>query len=185
MTSGHAQIAIYFASHDGQTGKIAGRLAEYLEARGVHATLTELKAGQPSAIDDSADLVVLAAAIRYGVHLPAARSFLVRLRTKVPENRIAIVSVNLTARKPGRQSLDGNVYLRNWMRRSGLRPALAKAIAGRLDYPAYRWFDRLMIRAIMTISGGPTDPDTVIEYTDWKEVENLSQELTNLVMTTP
>jgi menaquinone-dependent protoporphyrinogen oxidase len=185
MTSGQPKIAIYFASHDGQTRKIVDRLAEHLGARGVNAATTELSTGPSPVIDEQADLIVLAAAIRYGFHLPAARRFLARLRAEVPENRIAIVSVNLTARKPGRQSLEGNVYLRNWMKRTGLRPALAKAVAGRLDYPAYRWFDRLMIQAIMTISGGPTDPTTVIEYTDWTEVETLSQELTNLVTTTP
>ena len=185
MTSGRPRIAIYFASHDGQTRKIVGRLAEHLGARGVGATITELSANTSPGIDTEADIVLLAAAIRYGFHLPAARRFLARLRTQIPDTHIAVVSVNLTARKPGRQTAEGNVYLRNWLKRTGLRPALAAAVAGRLDYPAYRWFDRMMIQAIMTISGGPTDPTTAIEYTDWAEVENLSQELATLVMTSP
>jgi len=185
MTSERPRIAIYFASHDGQTRKIVGRLAEHLSAHGVGATITDLTAGASPVIDAKADLVLLAAAIRYGFHLPAARHFLARLRAEIPEQRIAVVSVNLTARKPGRQTAEGNVYLRNWLKRTGLRPALAAAVAGRLDYPAYRWFDRMMIQAIMTISGGPTDPATVIEYTDWQEVETLSQKLANLVMTAP
>ncbi|PIO99110.1 menaquinone-dependent protoporphyrinogen IX dehydrogenase [Pleomorphomonas carboxyditropha] len=185
MTSERPRIAIYFASHDGQTRKIVGRLAEHLGAHGVGTTITELTADASPAVDARADLVLLAAAIRYGFHLPAARRFLARLRSEVPERRIAVVSVNLTARKPGRQTAEGNVYLRNWLKRTGLRPALAAAVAGRLDYPAYRWFDRMMIQAIMTISGGPTDPATVIEYTDWQEVENLSQKLATLVTTAP
>lgn len=183
MTSGRPRIAIYFASHDGQTRKIVGHLAEHLGARGVGVTTTELSAATSPAIDAEADIVLLVAAIRYGFHLPAARRFLARLRTEVADTRIAVVSVNLTARKPGRQTAEGNVYLRNWLKRTGLRPALAAAVAGRLDYPAYRWFDRMMIQAIMTISGGPTDPMTAIEYTDWAEVENLSQKLATLVMT--
>ena len=185
MTSERPRIAIYFASHDGQTRKIVDRLATLLDASGVDTTITDLSASPSPAIDAEADLVLLATAIRYGFHLPAARRFLTRLRAEVPDQRIAVVSVNLTARKPGRQTAEGNVYLRNWLKRTGLRPALAAAVAGRLDYPAYRWFDRMMIQAIMTISGGPTDPATAIEYTDWEDVENLSQKLTALVVTAP
>ncbi len=185
MTPERPRIAIYFASHDGQTRKIVDRLAEHLGGRGVGVTIADLSTGAPPVIDAEADLVLLASAIRYGFHLRAARRFLARLRTEVPEQRIAVISVNLTARKPGRQTAEGNVYLRNWLKRTGLRPALAAAVAGRLDYPAYRWFDRMMIQAIMTISGGPTAPSTVIEYTDWAAVEELSERLAALAMTAP
>lgn len=185
MVSQRPRIAIYFASHDGQTRKIVDNLAEHLGTRGVATTITDLSTGEAPVIEAGADLVLLASAIRYGFHLPDARRFLTRLRTEVPDRSIAIISVNLTARKPGRQTAEGNVYLRNWLKRTGLRPAFAAAVAGRLDYPAYRWFDRLMIQAIMAISGGPTDPTTVIEYTDWEEVENLSQQLTDLVISAP
>ncbi len=185
MVSPRPRIAIYFASHDGQTRKIVDRLGEHLGVRGVGTTITDLAASASPVIDTEADLVLLAAAIRYGFHLPAARRFLTRLRAAVPEERIAVLSVNLTARKTGRQTAEGNVYLRNWLKRTGLHPVFAAAVAGRLDYPAYRWFDRMMIQAIMTISGGPTDPTSVIEYTNWSEVEGLSQKLTNLVMLTP
>lgn len=179
------RIALYYASHDGQTRKIVGRLAGYLAAHGVGAPITDLSASPSPTIDTEADLVLLAAAIRYGFHLPDARRFLDRLRAEVPDTRIAVISVNLTARKPGRQTAEGNVYLRNWLKRTGLSPAFAAAVAGRLDYPAYRWFDRVMIQAIMTISGGPTDPSTVIEYTDWAAVESLSSELAALVKAAP
>lgn len=183
MTPDRPRIAIYFASHDGQTRKIVDRLAEHLSTRGVSATIADLTTGVPPVIDVTANIVLLASAIRYGFHLPAARRFLAQLRTEVPEDRMAMISVNLTARKPGRQTAEGNVYLRSWLKRTGLRPAFAAAVAGRLDYPAYRWFDRMMIQAIMTLSGGPTNPATVIEYTDWAALEELSDRLAALAMT--
>ncbi len=43
--------------------------------------------------------------------------------------------------------------------------------AGKLDYPKYGPFDRFMIRFIMWITKGPTDPTTVVEFTDWQQVE--------------
>ena len=32
-----------------------------------------------------------------------------------------------------------------------------------------------MIRLIMKITGGPTDPSTVIDYTDWAAVDDLAR----------
>lgn len=185
MTSGQPRIAIYFASHDGQTRKIVDRLAEHLGGHDVGVTFVDLMAGTPPTIDPEADLTLVAAAIRYGYHLSAARRFLVRLKAEVPSERIAVLSVNLTARKPGRQTAEGNVYLRKWLRRLELRPGLAAAVAGKLDYPAYRWFDRMMIQAIMHISGGPTDASTIIEYTDWDQVEALAGRIAALAITSP
>jgi menaquinone-dependent protoporphyrinogen oxidase len=34
-----------------------------------------------------------------------------------------------------------------------------------------------MIRLIMTMTGGPTDPATVIEYTDWGQVDAFADDL--------
>lgn len=180
-STGRPRIAIYFASHDGQTRKIVMRIAEKLGAAAISATMIDLGVAGPPAVDADADLVLVASAIRYGYHLGACRRYLRLVKASVPAERIAVLSVNLTARKPGRQTAEGNIYLRKWLLRTGLQPAFSAAIAGRLDYPAYRWYDRKMIQAIMTISGGPTDPATVVEYTDWDQVDVIAGELAKLV----
>jgi len=180
MSPSRPRIAVYYASHDGQTRKVVDRLAEHLGARGVGVTLTDLMDVPTPPTDADADLILVATAIRYGTHLKPARRFLAQARLSVQAEKLAVISINLTARKPGRQTAEGNVYLRKWLQRLDLAPALAAAIAGKLDYPAYRWFDRMMIQAIMTISGGPTDPATVVEYTDWNQVEALSDQIAAL-----
>ena len=48
---------------------------------------------------------------------------------------------------------------------------MAAAVAGRLDYPHYRWLDRQIIRFIMKMTGGPTDPRSCVEFTAWKAVD--------------
>ena len=57
---------------------------------------------------------------------------------------------------------------------------LAAAFAGRLDYPRYRWLDRQIIRCIMWLTGGPTDPGTSIEYTSWESVDAFAARLAAL-----
>jgi menaquinone-dependent protoporphyrinogen oxidase len=91
-----------------------------------------------------------------------------------------LISVNLTARKEGRQSATDNPYLRKSIERDHLAPVAAVAIAGRLDYPKYRWFDRHMIRLITAMTGGPTDGGSTIEYTKWAEVDNVAAEITTI-----
>ena len=127
-----------------------------------------LTAGGPlPTIDANAPIVVLVAAVRYGKHLREAEAFLTRYASSSPPPPLALASVNLVARKPNRQAVQTNQYLRKLIARRRLKPILAAAFAGRLCYPRYNWFDRLAIRLIMAISGGNSDGHSTIEYTDW------------------
>jgi menaquinone-dependent protoporphyrinogen oxidase len=47
--------------------------------------------------------------------------------------------------------------------------------AGKIDYPRYTPFDRFMIRLIMWMTQGPTDPAAVIDFTDWRQVEDFGR----------
>ena len=169
MTS---SIFVLFASHDGQTRRIAETIALGLARRGLPVDLRDLAFDSPSRAElEDAPLVAVAAAIRYGFHLKAADRLLAQHHDLFVRRPPAVVSVNLTARKPGKDTPEGNAYLRKWLKRRRIRPVLAAAIAGKLDYPRYSRLDRFMIRLIMTITGGPTDPAAVVEYTDWDAVD--------------
>jgi menaquinone-dependent protoporphyrinogen oxidase len=52
--------------------------------------------------------------------------------------------------------------------------------AGALRYPRYRWFDKVMIRFIMRMTGGETDTSKEVEYTDWNEVGQFAQEIARI-----
>src|SRR5208283_838338 len=88
--------------------------------------------------------------------------------------QLVLLSVNLTARKPGKDTVEGNIYLRKSIARHRLAPALALAVAGRLDYSRYRWRDRQLIRFIMMLTGGPTDLETCVDYTPWGVVDDVA-----------
>jgi menaquinone-dependent protoporphyrinogen oxidase len=176
-----SSILLCYASHDGQTRRIAQRLTRGIEAAGRTVTLFDLGEREPTMTDiAAADAVAVAAAIRYGYPLPAARRMLTRCRDALATKPLAMISVNLTARKPEKRSVAGSPYLRKWVQRSRLSPALAEAVAGMLDYPRYDWFDRTMIRLIMRITGGPTDPSLTVEFTDWEQVDALAAKIAAL-----
>ncbi|MEI2384636.1 menaquinone-dependent protoporphyrinogen IX dehydrogenase [Breoghania sp. JC706] len=181
-----ARIDIFFASRDGQTRKIARVLGDALGQGGAgDVAMIDLSGDMRAAEGDKvqvgrADFTVVVAPIRYGFPLPEADRFLRRHLHDIPPDRLAILLVCLLARKPDRQSAETNGYLRRWLRRRHAAPALAAAIAGKLNYPAYRWYDRWMMRLILKMSGGPTDPAAVVEYTDWEQVAEIAERIWTL-----
>lgn len=170
------QILILHSSVDGHTVEICRRIASSLEAKGWAATLAPIDACDEDALAD-ADALVIGASIRYGHHRPAVEKFIARHLALLEAKTSALFSVGLVARKPEKSEPHTNPYLRKFLARIAWKPKIAAVFAGRLDYPRYRFVDRQMIRLIMAITGGPTDPATVVEYTDWNAVEAFAQKI--------
>jgi menaquinone-dependent protoporphyrinogen oxidase len=174
-------VMVFYATRDGQSRRISARVADRLAAQGIAVSLGDSAGARPAAGDLAcASVVVLVAAVRYGRHLPEALRFLAGCRTLGSASALALASVNLTARRPGKGTAEGNPYLQKLIARTGCRPAIAAAFAGRLDYPRYRWLDRQIIRAIMWLTGGPTDPRASVEYTAWDSVDAFAAQIAEL-----
>jgi len=103
---------------------------------------------------------------------------LVARQAAVLRERLGVfVSVNLTARKPDKQSPETNAYTRKFLAASqqlGWQPALCEVVAGALRYPRYNWLDKRLIQLIMRMTGGETDTRREVEYTDWEQVRRLA-----------
>jgi menaquinone-dependent protoporphyrinogen oxidase len=174
-------IAVYYATRDGQARRIAEHICRRLnDGRAPAAPRNLLPAPPQPAELAQASLIVLVAAVRYGKHLPEAERFLSAYCALPSPPPIALASVNLSARKPGKTTSSGNPYLRKTIARHRLAPAAAVAFAGRLDYRRYSWRDRQIIRFIMLLTGGPTDPDTCVEYTSWSAVDEFADQIAAL-----
>ncbi len=181
MKNDGSRILIRYATRDGQAHRIADRIAARL---GSPLAARCLRTDPPSPEELSrAPLIVVVAAVRYGRHLPEADRFLAAYSKLSAAPPLALASVNLTARKAGKTSAESNAYLRKLIARHRLRPALAMAFAGRLDYARYRRSDRQLIRLIMWLTGGPTDLRTCVEYTDWRAVDEFSDQAARLMVT--
>jgi menaquinone-dependent protoporphyrinogen oxidase len=177
-------MQLYYATRDGHSRRIAERIASRLGEQGVAAVPRDLAAPdlpQPDGTQsEGTGPVVVVMAVRYGKHLPEAERFLARLGHLAVPPPLVLLSVNLTARKPGRDTLERCTYLKKTIRRHALRPVLARAFGGRLDYARYGLRDRLMIRFIMWLTGGPTHSGEAIEYTDWGKVDSTARDIAAL-----
>lgn len=155
---------------DGHTLKICERIKAALERAGHDCTLAMLSASAAPAVAGF-DTVVVGASIRYGKHRPEVAAFLRAHRAALEDGRCAFFSVNVVARKPGKDTPEGNQYVRELVREIGWRPALLGVFAGKLDYPRYTFMDRNVIRFIMLMTDGPTDPKAVVDFTHWPSVD--------------
>jgi len=174
-------MLLCYATRDGQSRRIAAHLAGRLADSGIAAPPHDLAAAFPAPEElAAAPLVVVVAAVRYGRHLPEAERFCAAYRALPAPAPLVFVSVNLTARKPGKDTAAGNPYLRKLLARHRLQPAVAAAVAGRLDYPRYTWLDRQLIRFIMKLTGGPTDPAACVEFTSWPAVDRIAARIVEL-----
>jgi len=165
-----SRILILYSTTDGHTRKICERLQQVLEGEGHRVTLVSV--GDEPGVDlRPFDKIVLGASIRYGRHRPYVVEF-VNAHWRVLESKpSAFFSVNVVARKPGKDTPATNPYVRKFLRQISWRPRELAVFAGKIDYPKYGFWDRQIIRFIMWITQGPTDPRTVVEFTDWRQVE--------------
>jgi menaquinone-dependent protoporphyrinogen oxidase len=173
------KILILYSTVDGHTLRICRRLEALLAAAGHAVSLVELTDGMKVSLE-SYDRVVVGASIRYGKHRPCVAAFLRANRDALERKGTALFSVNIVARKPSKNAPDTNPYLRKLVQEIGWRPARLEVFAGRLDYPRYGFWDRQIIRFIMLLTRGPTDPHAVVEYTDWQQVERFAKAIAQM-----
>lgn len=171
-------IHLIYATHDGQTGRIAKRLTDRWRAAGQAFAAFDLGAGAVEPEDWPLEgTLVLLAPIRYGYHLSSMDRFIQKNKNYIQKQRLVLISVNLTARKPGKDRPETNAYYRKWVKKHGLTPVLGAVLAGRLEYRLYAWWEKAMIRFIMRLTGGPTKADAVVDYTNWAKVDELADRI--------
>ena len=174
-----SRILIAYSSTDGHTRTICARLRQVAQRQGHFTTVLPL--AQSETLDlEAFDTIVIGASIRYGKHQPEVAKFIQRHQALLERKGNAFFTVNIVARKPEKSRPETNPYLIKFLRQITWKPKLLGVFAGKLDYPRYGFVDRTMIRFIMLMTKGPTDPTAVVEFTDWQQVEAFGRQLSEL-----
>jgi len=174
-----ARILLAYSTVDGHTRKICDRLSQCLETDGHAVTLASLS-DMPLPDPESFDKVVIGASIRYGKHRQELYDFIRINQRSLDDRPSAFFSVNVVARKPGKSSPDTNPYMRGFSRKTTWRPTLLAVFAGKIDYQQYSFLDRQVIRLIMWLTHGPTNPHDCVEFTDWASVDAFGHRISRL-----
>ena len=174
-----ASILIIYSTTDGHTRKICQRIQQVIEHLDNKVTLINIK--DANTIDLSAfDKIVIGASIRYGKHSPQTYAFIKQHQLSLETRPSAFFSVNVVARKPNKRQADTNPYVKKFLKQIPWKPKTLAVFAGKIDYQRSSFWDRNIIRMIMWITKGPTDPMTNIEFTDWAQVEEFGRLIARL-----
>jgi menaquinone-dependent protoporphyrinogen oxidase len=174
-----AKILLLYSTTDGHTIEICKRIQSVIEQSGAEVALRDLK-DEPDLGPDTFDKIVIGASIRYGKHQPLVTNFIKRNQAVLEAHPNAFFSVNVVARKPEKNTPETNPYLKKFLKRIDWQPQELGVFAGRLEYPSLGFFDKTMIRFIMWMTKGPTDPTGTFEFTDWNKVEEFGRMIARL-----
>lgn len=169
-----ARILIAYSTVDGHTREICESLQRSLAGDGHSVALASLSGAEPPDPGDF-DKIVIGASIRYGKHRQEVFDFIRLHRAALDERTSAFFCVNAVARKPGKDTPEGNPYMAKFLRKSGWRPPLLAVFAGKIDYAKYGFVDRNVIRFIMWLTHGPTGRNDCVDFTDWGKVEAFAE----------
>jgi len=175
MTSSHPCVLVIHSSRFGQSTKIAQAVCDELAVKGVQTDLVALDADTaPDA--GRHDGLVMVISVRYGHFDKHALRLVQQHRAWLDAHPTMLMTVSLTARTPEKRDPAVHVYTHKFLEQAAWTPKHTEVVAGMLEYPRYKIWDRLAIQMIMTMTKGPTDPKCVIEYTDWGRVREATDE---------
>lgn len=168
-------IGVIYSTVDGQTKKICTHIVGLLKQKQIKAKLYSIDEFNADINDFS--ILIIGASIRYGKHNEKITKFILDHRENLDKIKTAFFSVNLVARKPDKNLPDTNPYLIKFIEQIKWKPDVLDVFAGKLDYKAYPFFDRIMIKLIMKMTKGPTKTEEPIEYTDWNRVAQFTSKI--------
>ncbi|MGP3372443.1 menaquinone-dependent protoporphyrinogen IX dehydrogenase, partial [Escherichia coli] len=169
-----SNILLIFSTTDGHTKKISLKIQAIIESKSHSVTLLPIEEVTSESLA-SYDKVIIGASIRYGKHQKTVADFIEQNKTLLESKPSAFFTVNLVARKPEKCQPDTNPYIIKFLDQLNWQPDLQGVFAGKLNYQQYKFLDRNMIRFIMWMTKGPTDPNTNLEFTNWNSVEQFAQ----------
>jgi len=178
-----AEVLVLFASREGQTEKIARRIAAVLEAKGHRVELrnSDSSRGELDLVRYRAILV--GSPVRVGRYLPSIVRFVRNQREALQRVPSAFFSVSLAVahhRNSDRRNEEGRAetmrVVEKFTRATGWSPLRIELIAGALQYSKYNFLIRFLMRRISAHAGGDTDMSRDYEYTDWAAVDRFASE---------
>ena len=179
------EIPVFFATSEGQTRRIARRIASVLHDLGLDSCAIDV-AGPNAAIIDWTNVrgALVGASLHAGKHQKVAERFVKAHAVDLTSVPSAFFSVSLSAAsKNAKEVVAADKLARAFPNACGWRPARIVTVAGRLAYREYGFFIRWVMKRIAKKEGAPTDTSRDYELTDWAEVDALARDMAKRIHT--
>jgi menaquinone-dependent protoporphyrinogen oxidase len=165
------ELLVVYASRHGHTEKIARHLADSLLGPGVSVLVATLDEA-PDLHAGSFDGFAVVGSVHMADHDPHLVAWVREHRHSLQRRPSAFCSVSMAA---AAGSDDAREYIDRFVEDSGWTPWRSIAVAGALQYPAYRFVTRQLVRQIAAHKGLSTDLSRETEYTDWAALEAFAE----------
>jgi menaquinone-dependent protoporphyrinogen oxidase len=166
---------ILYATTEGQTARIAERIAQTLRRKGLAAETRPANEVRADLEPAKYDGVIVGASIHYGRHPAYLRSLLRNQRAALEARPTAFFSVSLSGGGPRAKPKAARRYLEVFLRQTGWQPQQTATFAGALPFSKYGGLKRMLMIVFVGLGGGDTDTSRDYEYTDWDAVEGFAE----------
>jgi menaquinone-dependent protoporphyrinogen oxidase len=173
------RILVAYHTVDGQSAKVAQRVADVLRDAGASVDVREVESA-PS--PDGYDAVVVGDSIHATHHSRALTRYLRDYAAVLAALPTAMFQVSLTSANPDDSHTDtAHGLVQELLDRTDFDPDVVGMFAGNLAYTRYGWLKRRVMRAVVKREGGDLDTTRDHEYTDWDAVDDFGRDVAALV----
>jgi menaquinone-dependent protoporphyrinogen oxidase len=176
-------VLVLYSSEEGQTRKIATRVAELLAKRHIDVHLRDASKASAGARLATFDGVLIGASVHYAKHAKPVVDFVEEHRAILRTRLTAFYSVSLSAGGPTLDRDEARRYLNEFFDETDWRPDQSAIFAGAIRHSRYSLVRTVMVRLSLMKSGVPDAGDH--EYTDWKAVEAFAEDFVKRLAAAP
>jgi len=171
---------LVYATGEGQTTKVATRIADALAERGHETTTVELGKRGPDVDVTAHDAVLAGASIHMGKHQKAVRRFVETHREALDQRPTAFFQLSLSsATEEGAEEAAG--YADALFEANGWHPDRIGLFGGALRFSEYGLLTRFMMKRIAKENMPDVDTSTDTEFTDWDDVDAFANDVAAFV----
>ena len=177
------EVPVFYASTEGQTRRIAGRIADEIRKRGLDSRAIAIGSADAAQIEwPRIRGVAVGASVHVQKHQAEALQFARAFRRDLAAVPSLFFSVSLAAASKNASEVQAAERLAyEFVSQTGWQASRVASVAGRLAYTQYNWFIRLVMRRIAKKEGASLDTTRDHEYTDWQQVDRLADDLATRV----
>ena len=172
-----SRILVIFASSQGQTRKIAHRIAEILLEKGHSVDVFDAKQIPKPILPENYEAVIVGASIHVGGYQHQLKKWVKIHSQGLNSIPSAFFSVCLgVLQDDPKVKLELDVIIKDFLKSSNWQPKTKAIFAGGLAYSKYNILIKWWMKRISKKSGGDTDTSHDYEYTDWNAVSRFANE---------
>jgi menaquinone-dependent protoporphyrinogen oxidase len=176
------RILIVFATHHGQTARVAEHMRAKFADAGFDVTVANVDMSSVDIEPEQYDAVLVGGSLMVGRHQRSIKRYVTRHLERLNAMPSAFFSLSGSAASADPQGqADARTAMQRFLTETRWDPDMMTTVAGAIMYTKYGWLTRMILREICRRAGGPTDTSRDHELTDWAQVSAFAIRFAHVV----